>query len=433
MALTRHTNASLYQRACRVMPGGVSSPVRTYEAIGGTPPVIQRADGATVTDVEGTTYVDLVSAYGAILLGHGHDRVAAACHRAATHGLNTATPHPEEIRLAERLTEAHPGLAWLRFVNSGTEAVMSALRLARGATGRDLIVTFEGCYHGHWDPLLVKAGSGAGVFASGKSAGVPVTITAHTVVLPLDDAETLDAFFDDHGHEVAAAIIEPVPANSGLLPQRPAFLERLQARCQEAGALFVADEIVTGTRLGPGGASQRFGLDPDLVTIGKTIGGGLPIGAYGGRAELRDLVAPEGPVYQAGTASGNAIAMAAGNAVLDVLDQNPHRLDRLHHRVHRFAQAATKVLAPAGARIHATGPIAWLTFHPDPRPRKAGTLTDTHREAFARLHRAAREQGVLLPPSPVESLFPTLAHADDVLDTVVERLARVADDLEVSA
>jgi glutamate-1-semialdehyde 2,1-aminomutase len=424
------TNRELAERAQAVVPGGVASPARSFEPVGGAPISVERAKGAELVDVEDDTYVDLISAYGAILLGHGHPRVTQVCQAAAREGLNTATPYPDGVRLAERIVDARPSADWTRLVNSGTEAVMSALRLARGATGRDTILAFEGCYHGHWDPLLVEAGSGVDVFGDGNSDGVPEAVTRDTAVLPLDDEAALDAYFDEHGDETAAAVIEPVPANHGLLPQREAFLQCLEDRCREHGTLLVLDEIVTGFRLGPAGAAGRLDLDPDLVTLGKVIGGGLPIGAFAGRDPIGEHVSPLGDVYQAGTASGNRIACAAGNAVLDHLDEHPGALDDLEARTREMADRATQALEPVGARVRVEGPLAWLTFHPEPLPRRAGTLDDAHREAFGRLHRAAREHGLLLPPSPVECLFPTLAHDEATVDRVVGALAAAAEDLE---
>lgn len=422
----------LNERARRVMPAGVSSPVRAYQAVGGTPVALDHAKGAEVVDVEGRTYIDLVSAYGAIVLGHGHPRVAEAVATAARQGLNVAAPQEEEVRLAERLTGHHPGADWLRFVNSGTEAVMSALRLARGATGRDLVLKFDGCYHGHWDPLLVKSGSGTITFGQGSSAGLPEGMVQDTAVLPLDDEEALERFFETHGEDLAAAIIEPVGANAGLLPQRPAFLTRLQELCHEHGALLVLDEIVTGFRFGWGAITGQLDLKPDLVTLGKVIGGGLPIGAYGGRADLVHELVPEGRVYQAGTASGNRAAMAAGNAVLDVLEDHADPFGTLERSAKAIASGAEAALADQGLQARQAGPLAWLAFHPDPLSRASGFLTQDGREAYAALHRAARDQGLLLPPSPFECLFPTLAFDPGVTDLIAQRLAAAASTLEVT-
>lgn len=422
MALT--SNQDWVERARAVMPGGVASPVRAYQAVKSDPVPIQHAEGARVWDADGNAYIDLVSAYGAIVLGHAHPAVVEACEQAARSGLNTGTPNPPGIRLAERVTGSHAAMDWVRFVNSGTEAVMSALRLARGATGRSGIVTFTGCYHGHWDPLLVEAGSGVSVYGAGQSEGVPEGMIQDTAVLPLDDEEVLDAFFDEHGEAMAGAVIEPIVANSGLLPQRKAFLQRLEERCRESGTLLVFDEIVTGFRYGPGGIAGALGIEPDLVTLGKTLGGGLPIGAYGGREELRGLVSPEGKVYQAGTASANQITMEAGNAVLDTLDDEG--TGRLDEAASRLSREGTKALSPIGARIRHHGPLAWLTFAPEPLPRQAGTLTEEHREAYGRFHRHALEAGLHVPPSPVECLFPTLAFDEGVLDEVVQRLSDAA-------
>lgn len=413
------------RRARAVVPGGVASPVRACTSVEADPVPVARAEGARIEDPDGNTYIDLVSAYGAIVLGHGHPGVAGACQRAAREGLNTGTPSPAGVRLAERLVEARPAAEWMRFVNSGTEAVMSALRLARGATGRSTILKFEGCYHGHWDPLLVEAGSGVDVFGDGTSTGVPTAMTRDTAVLPLDDEAALDAYFDRHGDETAAAIIEPVVANAGLLPQRAGFLKRLEERCREHGALLVFDEIVTGFRYGPGGIAARHGIRPDLVTLGKTIGGGLPIGAYGGRADLKSQVSPEGSVYQAGTASANSIAMRAGHAVLDALGKRSS--GPLVQAAQELSRAGSRALEPVNGRVRSHGPLAWLTFHPEPLPRAAGSLTDEHRSAYASFHRHALEAGLHLPPSPVECLFPTLAFDQAILAETVDRLREAAD------
>lgn len=420
----------LAERARRVMPSGVSSPVRAYQAVGGTPVAIDHAKGAEVVDMDGRAYIDLVSAYGAIVLGHGHPQVAEAIATAARQGLNVAAPQEEEVRLAERLTDHHPGTDWLRFVNSGTEAVMSALRLARGATGRDLILKFDGCYHGHWDPLLVSSGSGTITFGQGSSAGLPTGMIQDTAVLPLDDEDALARFFEDHGEDLAAAVIEPVGANAGLLPQRPGFLAKLQDLCQEHGALLVLDEIVTGFRFGGGGITGQLSLDPDLVTLGKVIGGGLPIGAYGGRADLIHELVPEGQVYQAGTASGNRAAMAAGNTVLDVLEAHEDPFGALDRSAQAIAHGAQAALGELGLQARQAGPLAWLAFHPEPLPRASGFLSETGREAYATLHQAARDQGLLLPPSPFECLFPTLAFDPGTTDLIAERFEAAAATLE---
>ncbi len=424
------SNRVLMDRARDVVPGGVASPVRAYEAVHGEPVPVREAEGARVVDADGSSYIDWVSAYGAIVLGHAHPAITEACHQAAASGLNTGTPNPAAVRLAERLVEARPVAEWMRFVNSGTEAVMSALRLARAATDRAGILTFEGCYHGHWDPLLVEAGSGVSLYGDGKSEGVPPAMTQDTAVLALDDEQALERFFAEHGDETAAAIIEPVVANSGLLPQREAFLHRLEDLCRTHGTLLVFDEIVTGFRYGPGGIAEAYDVEPDLVTLGKVIGGGLPIGAYGGREELCKLVSPEGDVYQAGTASANAITMAAGNATLDELDKTG--IDPLLDAADRLAREGTKTLTHIRARIRAHGPLAWLSFAEDPRPRRAGTLSKVANARYARFHQAALREGLHLPPSPVECLFPTLAHDEQVLDETIDRLARAAARVEGS-
>ncbi len=315
------TNASIFDRAKRVIPGGVSSPVRAFRSVRGDPKVFERGKGAWFSDVEERQFLDFVMSWGPLILGHAHARILEAVAEAASRGLSFGAPCEDEMRLAERVCAAYPACEKLRFVSSGTEAVMSALRLARGATHRDRVLKFSGCYHGHSDSMLVAAGSGLATFGKPSSDGVPEEFTKLTSVLPLDDEAKLEAFFAAHGDELAVAIIEPVPANNGLLLQRKDFLEKLATLCKKHGALLHFDEVISGFRLGMGGASELYGITPDLATFGKVIGGGMPVGAFGGRKDLMDLLAPDGPVYQAGTLSGNPVAMALGLATLDAHEQ----------------------------------------------------------------------------------------------------------------
>ena len=308
-----------FGRALEVLPGGVSSPVRAFRSVGGTPPVIRSGDGAHVVDVDGNRYLDFVGSWGPLILGHANRHVVKAVIDAVKQGTSFGAPSAVEIELAEEVVAAYPGIEQVRFVSSGTEAVMSAVRLARGATERDIIVKFSGCYHGHVDHLLVAAGSGLATFGTPSSQGVPEPIAGLTRVLPLDDDDALAALFDRDGDRIAAAIIEPVPANNGLLLQRPRFLATLRELCTRHGALLIFDEVISGFRLGPGGAAAHYGVQPDLATFGKVIGGGMPVGAFGGPRDIMRRLAPTGGVYQAGTLSGNPVAMTAGLTTLRYL------------------------------------------------------------------------------------------------------------------
>jgi glutamate-1-semialdehyde 2,1-aminomutase len=312
-------SAELYDRACRVIPGGVSSPVRAFRAVGGTPLFIARASGAQVFDADGRAYLDFVGSWGPLIAGHAHPAVIAAVTEALTRGMTYGAPCAAEVELAERVVASYPAAEQVRFVSSGTEAVMSAIRVARAFTGRDLIVKFAGCYHGHADHLLVAAGSGLATFGRPSSAGVPAAFTACTRVLPLDDEASVAQLFEREGTNIAAVIIEPVPANHGLLPQRREVLQALRTLTGEYGALLVFDEVISGFRLGRGGAAELLGITPDLATFGKVIGGGMPVGAFGGARRIMARLAPDGDTYQAGTLSGNPVAMTAGLATLDLL------------------------------------------------------------------------------------------------------------------
>lgn len=420
------TNEAWFTRAERVMPGGVSSPVRAYRAVGGTPRVFTSGEGAHLVDVDGARVVDLQMAFGPLILGHAHPDVVAAVQAAARSGLAFGAPNPDEIMLAERAVAAHPALDWVRFVNSGTEAVMSATRLARASTGRDLVLKFDGCYHGHADAFLANAGSGLATFGIAASAGVPERTVADTATLPLDDEAALESFFHTHGHKVAAAIVEGVPANNGLLPQRKAWHQKLRRLTRAHGALLIVDEVITGFRMAWGGATQALGLEPDLVTLGKVLGGGMPVGAYGGRRDLMALVAPLGPVYQAGTLSGNPVAMGAGLATLAALDAYGRAHDTLAQRTTTLARRIQESANDAGLPMHVRteASMLWAVPQEDAPPRTSTPLSKATVDRFARLHAALLSEGVFMPPSAYEMCFVSLAHGETILEETADAFAR---------
>jgi glutamate-1-semialdehyde 2,1-aminomutase len=410
----------LFERARRAIPGGVNSPVRAFGAVGGTPPFVVRGVGATVTDADGTTYLDYIQSWGAVILGHAHPAVVEALREAAGRGLSYGLPTPGEVELAERLCAAVPSLERVRLVSSGTEATMSAIRLARGVTGRAKVVKFAGCYHGHADALLARAGSGVATFGLPDSPGVPAPATADTIVLPFNDADALERAFAEAGDEIACAIVEPVAANMGVVPPAPGFLERLRALTAAHGALLVFDEVITGFRVGPGGAQGRFGVTPDLTCLGKVIGGGLPIGAFGGRADVMAALAPEGPVYQAGTLSGNPVAVAAGLATLDLLAADPP-YERMERLAARLEAGLVSEAADAGVpvAVNRAGPLLSL-FFTDAPVASFEEASRQSREAFARFFHGMLRRGILLPPSGFEAWFLGAAHTEAHVDRTVE-------------
>ena len=405
-------SAELYERACRVIPGGVSSPVRAFRAVGGTPLFIAHGAGAQVFDADGRSYLDFVGSWGPLIAGHAHPAVVAAVSEALARGTTYGAPCAAELDLAERVVSAYRAAEQVRFVSSGTEAVMSAIRVARAYTGRDLIVKFAGCYHGHADHLLVAAGSGLATFGRPSSAGVPQAFTACTRVLPLDDEQALRELFTADGARIAAVIIEPLPANHGLLPQRREFLEALRHLTIQHGALLIFDEVISGFRLARGGAAERFAISPDLATFGKVIGGGMPVGAFGGARRIMARLAPDGDTYQAGTLSGNPVAMAAGLATLDVLERESG-WERLESRGAELERLLQPVLA--GARfplqLVRVGSLFWLSLHEAGAPRTAAPLSALGTTRFAALFHAMLDRGIYLPPSGYEACFLSLAHS----------------------
>ncbi len=406
-----------FGRAEKVLPGGVDSPVRAFRAVGGEPLVIASAHSTTVTDVDGNDYLDFVGSWGPMILGHAHPNVIDAIETTARRGTSYGAPCRPEIDLAEKVVSLYPAIEQVRFVSSGTEAVMSAIRLARGATGRKLIVKFEGCYHGHVDHMLVAAGSGLVTQGLPSSAGVPEEFTRLTRVLPLDDESALDDLFAKEGDQIAAVIIEPVPANNGLLLQRPEFLRHLRDLCYRDGALLILDEVISGFRLGPGGAAERYGIAPDIATFGKVIGGGMPVGAFAGSTELMSELAPEGDVYQAGTLSGNPVAMAAGLATLNTLEHEDGwaRLEELGtHLEHQLnAMIADTKTNAALVRI---GSIFWLALNATEAPRSAAAIASGAAERYASIFTTLLDAGIALAPSAYEVGFISLMHSVPDLD-----------------
>jgi glutamate-1-semialdehyde 2,1-aminomutase len=409
---------ALRARAEALFPGGVNSPVRAFRAAGRPPLLLARGHGPWVWDADGARYLDLISSWGATILGHADLAITEAVRVAAADGMALGATHPREVVLGEAITAAMPAIERLRFVSSGTEAVMSAVRLARAATGRELVVKFAGAYHGHADGLLAEAGSGVATLGIPGSAGVPQAAAGQTIVLPFNDASALTLAFAQHPDRIAAVIVEPVIANAGVIAPADGFLRHLRQLTRSAGTLLILDEVITGFRLGTGGAQARYGIRPDLVTLGKIIGGGMPIGAYGGARELMALVAPSGPMYQAGTLSGHPLAMAAGAAALARL--TPERYLALEARVDRLVAGLEASIARHGrvASVARLGPLLTLFFRGS-IPTDAAEALDSDRDAWARFFGAMLDAGVLLPPSPFEAWFPGFAHGDAEIDLLL--------------
>jgi glutamate-1-semialdehyde 2,1-aminomutase len=414
----------LYNRALRLIPGGVNSPVRAFAAVGGAPVFIDRGEGAELIDADGNRYIDFCGSWGPLILGHAHPEVLQAISETAAKGTSFGASNHLEVELAEFVVGKVKPLEKIRFVSSGAEAVMSAIRLARGYTGRDKIIKFNGCYHGHGDYLLVKAGSGLATFGEPSSQGVPADFAAHTLVADLDDPDGVSAYFQKHGGQIAAVIIEPIPANNGLLLQRPEFLKFLRDITAKHGSLLIFDEVISGFRVGWGGAAERYGIVPDLMTFGKVIGGGLPVGAFGGRAEIMDKLSPLGGVYQAGTLSGNPVAMAAGLKTLQILERDDG-YGRLEELGAHFEHGLRQALKPTIARVVRVGSIIWFAFQKD-APRRADRIESAAIDTFNRRHRAILDKGVYLPPSGYEVMFVSLAHTKPMLDRAAAIIGEVS-------
>ena len=409
----------LFERARRVLPGGVNSPVRAFSSVDGQPFFTERGEGSRLRDVDGVEYIDYVLSWGPLILGHAHPRVTEAVQRAVVKGTHYGTPTPEEVELAEKIIASVPSVEMVRFVNSGTEATMSAVRLARAFTGRDLILKFEGCYHGHADSFLARAGSGLATLGLPTSPGVPKQVAELTLTVPFNDRDAVSHIFTERGDQIAAAIIEPVVGNSGLIIPDPGFLDLLREETSRAGALLIFDEVMTGFRVALGGAQELYNVVPDLTTLGKVIGGGFPVGAYGGPRDIMSRVAPEGDVYQAGTLSGNPVAMAAGLAQLEVLEEEMP-FGRLQKSAWRLVEGI--ISAAHDHDIPASGSAVgsmWGVFFCAGPVRTFEDAQAVDREIFATYHRECLTDGVYFAPSPFEAGFVSTAHSDaDIEETL---------------
>jgi glutamate-1-semialdehyde 2,1-aminomutase len=410
----------LYQRAQQLIPGGVNSPVRAFRAVGRTPLFIREASGAQIKDVDGNAFIDYVGSWGPMILGHSHPAVIGAIREAAARGTSYGAPTELEIELASEITSAFPSIERVRLTSSGTEAAMSAIRLARGFTGRDRIIKFEGCYHGHSDSLLVKAGSGLATFGSPDSAGVPADFARNTCVAPYNDSGALNQILEEQGSEIACVIIEPVAGNMGCVPPADGYLEAVREMTSRHGVLLIFDEVITGFRLAYGGAQQRYGVKADLTCLGKIIGGGLPVGAFGGRADVMDLISPVGSVYQAGTLSGNPLAVTAGLAMLRVLRElNPY--EELERRGAKLEQGLRGASEEAGvaSTVNRVGSMLTAFFCEEPVTDWA-TAKKSDTDRYGQFFRAMLEEGIYLAPSQFECAFISCAHSDEVIDRTVE-------------
>ncbi len=416
----------LMKRAQRVIPGGVNSPVRAFNGVGGTPPFIERAEGAYLYDADGKAYIDYVASWGPMICGHANPEIVEAVKRAAEKGLSFGAPTELEIELAERICSILPGMDMIRMTNSGTEATMSAIRLARGFTGRDKIVKFEGCYHGHGDSLLVKAGSGALTLGVPSSPGIPASLAEHTLTLEYNNPQQVEQLFDDIGDQIACLIVEPVAGNMNCIPPLPGFLETLREQCSRHGSVLIFDEVMTGFRVGLTGAQGHYGIRPDLTTLGKVIGGGMPVGAFGGRRDIMEQLAPVGPVYQAGTLSGNPIAMTAGLKNLDIVSTEGFYED-LERKTARLVDGILAAARVAGIAMTANrvGAMFGLFFTDQEQVASFADVGRCDIEAFKRFFHGMLDAGVNLAPSAYEAGFVSSAHTNELIDQTIEKAASV--------
>ncbi|MCM3905682.1 MAG: glutamate-1-semialdehyde 2,1-aminomutase [Pyrinomonadaceae bacterium] len=426
---TRDRSEELFARAVELMPGGVNSPVRAFRAVGGMPQFIRSANGATITDVDGRTYIDYVGSWGPMILGHADPEIVAALQEAATRGTSFGAPNELEVELAEEIVDAVPSIEMVRMVNSGTEATMSAIRLARGVTGRNKLVKFEGCYHGHGDSLLVKAGSGVATLGLPDSPGVPASLAENTLTAPFNDLDSLEQVFKQHA-DIAAVIIEPIVGNMGCVPPQEGYLKAVRELTSRHGTLLIFDEVMTGFRVARGGAQQLYGVMPDITTLGKIIGGGLPVGAYGGSRDLMDHIAPVGPIYQAGTLSGNPLSMTAGLTTLKRL-RDLSIYETLERATSKLCNGLSAAAEDAGIEtvINRVGSM-WTGFFNREPVTNWTTANKSDRKLFGRFFHAMLDHGVYLAPSQFEAGFVSLAHSDEIIDRTISAAGKAFDSIK---
>ena len=420
----------LFQKAQKIIPGGVNSPVRAFKSVGGTPPFIREAEGAIIIDVDNNRYTDYVGSWGPMIAGHSHPHVVKAIKAAVEKGASFGAPTHAEIYLAQKIAEIVPSMEMVRLVNSGTEATMSALRLARAVTKRDAILKFDGCYHGHADSLLVAAGSGAATFGVPSSPGVTAKTAEDTLTLPYNDLNAVEKLFIEKGKQIAAIIVEPVAGNMGCVLPKPGFLQGLRSVCDTYGTILILDEVMTGFRVALGGAQECYGIKPDLTTLGKIIGGGLPVGAYGGRRDLMEQISPSGPVYQAGTLSGNPLATAAGLAMMKVISE-PGFYETLDWRTQRLTDGIDVVLSKAGVPHIGTriGSMFGLFFTEEPVVENFAQAAKSNGDHFNRWFHGMLQEGIYLAPSQYESGFLSSAHSDELIDATIAAAEKVSNTL----
>ncbi len=418
------TNSELYERARKVMPGGVSSPVRAFKAVECEPIVVERALGSKVWDVEGNEYIDYINSWGPLILGHAHPKVVKAVQEQAQRGLSYGLTNQYEVYLAELVTDLVPSMESVRFVSSGTEAAMSAIRLARGYTGRKYVVKFDGCYHGHYDSLLVKGGSGVATFGMPGTAGVPEEVANLTIVLPFNNTKYVEEAFEKYGEDIACTIVEPIAGNMGVVVPDVEFLKSLSKTAKSYGSLLIFDEVITGFRVSLGGAQEIFGIVPDITCLGKVLGGGMPLGAYGGKREIMEMVSPSGPIYQAGTLSGNPLSMVAGMATLkELIELNPYEnIDKL---TSKLAYGISEVLKEKGVP-HTINCIAsmFTVFFSEEKVRDFESAKRSDTKMFGRFFRALLKNNILIPPSQFEAWFLSAAHTQEDVENTIERISK---------
>ena len=418
--MSRKQSEKLFRQAQQHIPGGVNSPVRAFKGVGGTPVFFHEAQGPYLYDEDDNRYIDYVGSWGPMILGHNHPQVIEAVNQAVSHGLSFGAPTAAEIAMANKVCELVPSMDMVRMVNSGTEATMSAIRLARGYTGRDKIIKFEGCYHGHVDSLLVKAGSGALTLGNPSSPGIPASVTADTLTLNYNDAAAVENAFNDYGDQIAAVIVEPVAGNMNCVPPTPAFLQALRKHCDDHGSVLIFDEVMTGFRVALGGAQALYGITPDMTTLGKIIGGGMPVGAFGGKKDIMEHLAPLGPVYQAGTLSGNPVAMAAGLATLNLISE-PGFHEALTEKAPRLLAGLTEAAHAEGVAFTTAqaGAMFGLFFTDQSRVSSFAEVMACDSERFNRFFHAMLDQGIYLAPSAFEAGFVSAAHSDEDIDATL--------------